>query len=110
MLVMTLGTTVRRTVRKTLGKTSVACGLVALAVLAGPARVTAQPAQPPQQQDEFRPISELPPQDQLPAAPLLVTAYAFVWIAAMFYVWSIWRRMNKVEDDMRALSQKLPRR
>jgi CcmD family protein len=56
------------------------------------------------------PVDSVPVSDQLPAAPLLITAYAFVWIAAMFYVWSIWRRMNKVEDDMRALSQKLPRR
>ena len=37
-------------------------------------------------------------------------AYAFVWIAVMVYVWSIWRRMNKVEDEMRALAQKLPHR
>jgi CcmD family protein len=52
----------------------------------------------------------VPLSDQLPAAPLLVTAYAFVWIAAMVYVWSIWRRLNKVEDEMRALAQKMPRR
>ena len=45
----------------------------------------------------------MPPADQLPAAPLLITAYAFVWIAVMVYVWSIWRRLNKVEDEMRAL-------
>ena len=30
---------------------------------------------PPQQQDEFIPIEKLPPQDQLPAAPLLVAAH-----------------------------------
>ena len=53
----------------------------------------------------------LPPSEQLPAAPLLITAYAFVWIALMVYVWSIWRRLNKVEDEMRALErQKMPRR
>ena len=52
------------------------------------------------------PVDSLPPREQLPAAPLLVTAYAFVWIAAMVYVWTIWRRLNKVEDEMRALAQK----
>jgi CcmD family protein len=66
--------------------------------------------QPPTGQSEFVPVESLPPGDQLPAAPLLVTAYAFVWIAVVVYLWSIWRRLNKVEDEMRALAQKVPRR
>ena len=66
--------------------------------------------QPPAGQSEFVPVDAVPLADQLPAAPLLIGAYAFVWIAAMFYVWTIWRRMNKVEDEMRALAQKIPRR
>ena len=65
--------------------------------------------QTPAGQGAFVPVDSVPPSDQLPAAPLLVTAYAFVWIAAMFYMWTIWRRLNKVEDEMRALAQKLPR-
>ena len=43
--------------------------------------------QPPQQPhaagNEFVPISQLPPQDQLPAAPLLISAYVFVWLASV---------------------------
>ena len=66
--------------------------------------------QPPTGQSEFVPVESLPAGDQLPAAPLLVTAYAFVWIAVMVYLWSIWRRLNKVEDEMRALAQKAPQR
>ena len=66
--------------------------------------------QPPTGQSEFVPVESLPPGDQLPAAPLLVTAYAFVWIAVVVYLWSIWRRMNKVEADMRTLAQKIPHR
>jgi CcmD family protein len=66
--------------------------------------------QPPAGQSEFVPVDSVPLADQLPAAPLLIAAYAFVWIAAMFYVWTIWRRMNKVEDELRALAQKLPQR
>ena len=31
---------------------------------------------------------------------------AFVWIALMFYLWTIWRRLTKVEADMRSLEQK----
>ena len=61
-------------------------------------------------QSEFVPISQLPPADQLPAAPLLVGAYAFIWLAVMFYLWSIWRRLNKVETEMHALARKTERR
>ena len=67
-------------------------------------------AQPPAGQSEFVPISELPPGDQMPAAPLLIAAYAFVWLATMFYVWTVWRRLNKVEVEMHALAQKKPGR
>ena len=31
-------------------------------------------------QDEFVPVDELPPQEQLPAAPLLIAAYSVAWI------------------------------
>jgi CcmD family protein len=67
-------------------------------------------AQPPAGQSEFVPVDSVPLSDQLPAAPLLVTAYAFVWVAVMVYLWTIWRRLNKVETEMHALAQKPPRR
>jgi len=54
---------------------------------------------------EFVPLDQLPPSDQMPSAPLLVTAYAFVWVAVLFYVWTIWRRLNKVESEMQALGR-----
>jgi CcmD family protein len=59
----------------------------------------------PAAQGEFVPIDQLPPADQLPAAPLLVAAYAFVWLVLMFYLWSIWRRLKRVEADMGALER-----
>jgi CcmD family protein len=62
--------------------------------------------QPPAPQNEFIPIDKLPPAEQLPSAPLLVAAYAFVWIALMFYLWTIWRRLDKVESEMRMLERK----
>jgi CcmD family protein len=52
------------------------------------------------------PITELPPSQQLPAAPFLVAAYAFIWVALMAYLWSIWRRLGKVEQEMRALDSR----
>ena len=41
----------------------------------------------------------------MPAAPLLIAAYAFIWVAVIFYVWTIWRRLNKVETEMQALAR-----
>ena len=79
--------------------------LTSLVLLSSPAFARQTPAG----QGAFVPVDSVPLSDQLPAAPLLITAYAFVWIAVMFYVWTIWRRLNKVEDEMRALAQKLPR-
>jgi hypothetical protein len=62
--------------------------------------------QPPGGQGEFVPVTDLPAAEQLPAAPLLVGAYAFVWLALMLYLWSIWRRLAKVEADLQTLSQR----
>jgi len=61
--------------------------------------------QPPPGQSEFRPMSEVPATEQLPAAPLLIGAYMFFLLAVLFYVWTIWRRLNKVEADIRALER-----
>jgi CcmD family protein len=63
-------------------------------------------SQSPPGQGAFVPVDQLPPADQLPAAPLLIAAYAFVWVAVLFYVWTIWRRLNKVEKDMHALERR----
>jgi len=57
-------------------------------------------------QSEFVPVSQLPPAEQLPAAPLLIVAYAFVWVAVLAYVWSLWRRLGRVEREMQALARR----
>jgi CcmD family protein len=62
--------------------------------------------QAPPGQSEYVPIKDLPATEQMPAAPLLIAAYAFAWFAVMFYLWTIWRRLNKVEAEMRVLAQK----
>jgi len=62
--------------------------------------------QAPPGQSEFIPVDQLPPSEQLPAAPLLITAYAFAWLAVFFYVWTVWRRLNKVEADMRVFEKR----
>lgn len=61
-----------------------------------------QPAPPPPQ-DEFVPVESLPPHEQLPAAPLLVAAYAFAWLAIGGYVLSVARRLNTVQREIERL-------
>jgi CcmD family protein len=68
--------------------------------------VTTHAQQPRQTPDEFVPIDELPPGEQLPAAPLLVAAYAIVWLVLCWYVWSLWRRLGQVERELEALARK----
>jgi len=69
-----------------------------------------QQDQPPKQTDEFVPVSQLPAQDQLPAAPLLVTAYAFVWVVLFSYVVSVSRRLTKVQHEVERLESDISKR
>ena len=69
-----------------------------------------QPDQQPKQQDEFVPVSQLPPQDQLPAAPLLVTAYAFVWVVLFGYLVSVGRRLTQVQREVERLESDIAKR
>src|SRR5436309_942362 len=75
------------------------------AVTVAPASAQQQPAA----RSEYVPVKDLPPVDQLPAAPLLVGAYSFIWVVVMFYLWTIWRRLGRVEAEMRALEQRRAR-
>jgi CcmD family protein len=80
-------------------------GLLLLLLISTPA-LAQEPQQqptPPAATDEFVPISQLPPQDQLPAAPLLISAYAFVWVALFGYLLSVGRRLTKVQNEVERL-------
>jgi CcmD family protein len=81
--------------------------LVCLVMLAIPAAVSAQqPPQPPPAQEEFVPLSEVPVGEQIPAFTLVASAYAFVWLALIGYVWSVNRRLQKVERELATLERK----
>ncbi len=89
------------------------CGLVA-GLAAQPAAQPSSPSpsagQAPQNpQDQFVPVKMLPqPQsEQLPAQTLVLVAYAFVWAALLVYVWSVWRRLLRVEKEIRALAERM---
>ena len=70
--------------------------------------VMAAAAQEPQ--GGFVPASSLPQAEQIPAAPLLIAAYIFVWVALMAYLWSIWSRLGRVEKDIQSLQQRTGRK
>ena len=83
--------------------------IVLCAVLAGGQTIFA--AQPPEAAtDEFVPMSDIPPGDQLPAAPLLVAAYSVVWALAIGYLWTIWRRLGTVERELAGVLRRVPER
>ena len=63
-----------------------------------------QPTEPAR--DQYLPIDQLPPSERMPSAPFVIAAYAVIWCVAMFYLWSIWRRTGKLEDDMQALARR----
>lgn len=78
--------------------------ILTVTLLVLPALVFAQtPAPSP---DEFVPISQIPPEEQIPAINLVAAAYAFVWLALIAYVWSLGRRLAKTEDDLARLEHK----
>jgi hypothetical protein len=77
--------------------------LCSVALTALPAMALQPPAEP---QEGFVSIDQLPPGEQLPAAPLLITAYAFALLAFTFYVWTLWRRLRVVERDMQVLARR----
>jgi hypothetical protein len=66
----------------------------------GDAARRAAAARQPAPTDEFKPISEVPPEDRLPAAPMLVGAYAFVMLAIFAYMITLSRRLNAVARDL----------
>jgi CcmD family protein len=56
---------------------------------------------------QFLPMSEAGPREVLPATPLVFYAYAFVWVALIVYVFLMWRRMARVEQDLAAVQRRL---
>ena len=83
--------------------------LMAMCLLVGavsPAMVWGQQPQRPAE-DEFVPVTELPVEERLPAAPLLIAAYSVAWVAVAAYLFSIWRRVGRVERELADVTRRL---
>lgn len=72
---------------------------------AGPS-VHAQ-GQQPAATDEFVPVSELPPSEQVQAVPLVAAAYAVAWIMIIGYVFTLWRRLGTVQRELIDVTRRL---
>jgi CcmD family protein len=68
--------------------------------------LTAQ-QQPPQPPEGFVPAASVQGQEQLPAAPLVITAYSVVWLLVFGYLWSIWRRIGRAERDVADVTRRI---
>jgi CcmD family protein len=78
--------------------------LLSFFVIGGFAHAQQPPPSPP---EGFVPASSLPAQEQLPAAPLVIGAYAIAWVVVFGYLWSIWRRIGRVERDLADVSRRI---
>ena len=67
-------------------------------------------AQPPQPQDEFKPVGNNPAPEQIPAAPLLIGAYVVVLGGLFAYVVGLSRRLGAVRHDIERLEGEIKRR
>jgi CcmD family protein len=100
----TMTTIMMKRLRATVGSLALIVSLL-IAPATALARQSPAPSQPPPAAtDQFVPMDEIPEQDKLPAAPYLITAYAIAWLMLLFYVWSLWRRLQRVEEELKRLA------
>lgn len=86
------------------------CCLLALMLGAAPPVVPPLAAQQQQggaARDEYVPVAELPPDEQLPAVPLVLIAYGLIWAGVLVYVGLLWRRLTAVRKEMENLKGSL---
>ena len=82
--------------------------LIAVACTAPAFAAGSQPPAP-EPQEEFSPVSELPPQEQYPVLPLLVGAYVFVVVVLFLYLFTIVRRLAVVQREVERLEADMKR-
>jgi CcmD family protein len=55
----------------------------------------------------FVPLDPTAQREQLPAAPLVMVAYGIAWLLVFGYLWSIWRRLTKIQQEIAVVSRRL---
>jgi CcmD family protein len=79
-------------------------GLV-VSLTVAPSLATSQ--QPPEPPAGFVPADSVPAREQLPAAPLVIAAYAVAWVLVFGYLWSIWSRLGRVERELADVTRRV---
>lgn len=46
-------------------------------------------------------------QETLPATPLIYAAYALVWLVLIVYVFALWRKIGKVERELKDVAARV---
>jgi len=79
---------------------------VCLCVAAIAAATPAMFAQPKPSPDEFVPVTDVPESEQIPALRLVATAYGFIWVVLLGYVWTVGKRLQTVENELDQLQRR----
>jgi len=82
------------------------CTVLVSAMLLGVPLFAQQPPTQGSATDGFVPLNSLPPGEGMPAAPFVIGAYAFFLLLMVFYLWTIWTRLSKVEKEMHELQRR----
>ncbi len=80
---------------------------VALVAALAVAPIASASQRPPEPPAGFVPAGDLPAREQLPAAPLVIGAYAVAWLLVFGYLWSIWQRLGRVERELAEVSRRI---
>lgn len=64
------------------------------------------PSMAAQAQDQYKPVTDVPASEQIPALPLIAGSYGFFLLLMVFYLWTIWRRINRVEQELLELDRR----
>jgi CcmD family protein len=78
-------------------------GLIAAAVATAASVVHAQVPQVP----EGFTVGGNIVHENLPATPFVFIAYGIVWVVLLFYVFTIWRRVGRVDQELARVNQRL---
>jgi CcmD family protein len=91
--------------RRSLIVAALALNALLLPALAASARAQ-PPAAPQRGVEQYVRIDQLPAAEKVPAAPFVIAAYAIVWLIAMLYIGTIWRRVSRLEGEFHALERR----
>ncbi len=52
------------------------------------------------------PVTDVPESEQIPAIRLVATAYGFIWVVLLGYVWTVGKRLRTVETELDQLQRR----